>query len=779
MLESNRRLRRRRMLAGVSVIVISAGLSTAPTALAQTAGVGASAGTSEPTVELTEIIVTAQKRRERINDVPMSISAVTGDQLAQLGVTQVADLEKVVPGFTFQPSNYGTPVYSIRGIGFFDIAVAVAPTVSVYVDQVPLPYSVMAEGASLDVERVEVLKGPQGTLFGGNSTGGAINFIASKPTDSFAAGATVSYGNFDAVSANGYVSGPLSETVSARLALSTDQRSDWQKSQTRDDGLGERHFTVGRLLLDWEPADDLRFELNLNGWLNKSDTQAAQYVSYAPAVPNGYPDITALLQAYQPAPNDNRVADWVPNTSLRRDDHFGQASLRADWDLSEAVTLTSITAFSDLKQVSPINTDGTPFGNFLMTINARIKSASQEVRLAGTSDDDDLNWMLGANYQHDTTHDDQFGQMNGTNSGIGPVRFYDFINSNSQKIDTKAAFGSLDYQLPGDLTASASLRYTKAENDFRGCPYDAGDGALAAAFSQLTSSPIPPGGCVTLDPTTFAPVGEVRKSLNEDNVSWRTGLSWKPDSSTLVYGNVTKGYKAGSFPTIAALVPSQYEPVSQESVLAYEAGFKKGLFHQTFQVNGAGFYYDYSDKQILGYIATAFGNAPALVSIPKGIVKGVELDITWRPIEGLTLTGGATYVHTSVDKHFVANDPFGSSVDIQGEQFPSTPRWQLSGDAQYDFPISDALEGYVGVSGRYRSLSHAAFGNHPAFRIGAYGILDLRAGLRSEDGQWRVEAWGRNVTDRFYLTSVTHVVDTVARITGMPATYGLTLSYEY
>ncbi len=284
---------------------------------------------------------------------------------------------------------------------------------------------------------------------------------------------------------------------------------------------------------------------------------------------------------------------------------------------------------------------------------------------------------------------------------------------------------------------------------------------------------------MTLDPTTFAPVPIVRKSLNEDNVSWRAGLSWKPDSSTLIYANVTKGYKAGSFPTVPGLFPNQFDPVTQESVLAYEAGFKKALFHQTLQVSGAGFYYDYTDKQILGYITTAFGNLPGLVTIPKASVKGAELDVTWRPIRDLTLSGGATYVDTSVDKRFLTNDPFNNVIDIKGERFPNTPQWQLSGDAQYDFPVMDTLKGYVGASVRYRSNSYATFGQQPAFRIAAYGIVDLRAGLQSDDGHWRAEVWGRNVTDQFYLTSVSHVVDTVARTTGMPATYGVTLSYKY
>src|SRR5258708_7378258 len=173
---------------------------------------------SEPQSTLDDIIVTAQKRSERLSDVPLSITAVTGESMRNLGITNTSDLAKIVPGFTAVQSPYGTPLYTLRGIGFFEESLGVSPTVAVYVDQVPLPYSAMTEGAALDLERVEALKGPQGTLFGQNSTGGAINFIANKPTRHFAAGLGVGYGNFNAVNVNGFVSGPLTDDLAGRVA---------------------------------------------------------------------------------------------------------------------------------------------------------------------------------------------------------------------------------------------------------------------------------------------------------------------------------------------------------------------------------------------------------------------------------------------------------------------------------------------------------------------------------------------------------------------------------
>lgn len=741
-----------------------------------------------------DIIVTAQKREERLNDVPVSITAASAAQLNNAGVTAPADLVKIVPGFTFQPSPYGTPVFTMRGIGFYDTAVAVAPAVSVYVDQVPLPYLAMTQGASLDVERVEALKGPQGTLFGQNSTGGAINYIAAKPTRDPAAGFDLTYGRFNQVDAQAFVSGPIASSLKGRLAIRHERRDGWQVSQTRpDDRLGNRNFTSGRLLLDWEPTDTLRFEFNANGWIDKSDTQAAQFVKYSPTVApsaGGYTDLTAALQAAVPAPNRSRVADWDPNTSLRRDDNFYQFSLRGDLDISDAVTLTSISAYSRFKQRAPTDSDGVPQNNFLLTINANIESISQELRLAGTTGP--FRWMVGGNYGHDTTEDNQRGDYIGSNSGVGPFRYTSFINRNHQKITNKAIFGSLDYELANTVTAQVSARYSDQRNRFNGCLFDVGDGLISSVFSFLSNlsrnftAPtvaLAPGACATFGEvgygTPFVPVPIVEKSLHEDNLSWRASLNWKPSQSSLLYANVTRGYKAGSFPTIPGLFPSQFEPVKQESVLAYEAGFKLSLLDRKLQVTGAGFYYKYDDKQILGYVTTAFGNLPSLVQVPRSSVRGAELSVNWRPVDGLTLNGGATYVDSKVDNSYIANDPYAAAVDIKGESFPNTPKWQLNGDLDYRFALTSSLDLSLGGNVRYRSKSNAAFGQAPEFVLPAYAVVDLRIGLESPDRKWKAQLWGRNVTNKFYVTTVTHVVDTVARISGMPATYGVTLSYRY
>lgn len=740
---------------------------------------------------LQEIIVTAQKRAERVNDVPLSITAATGEQLQELGVTNPASLEKIVPGFVFTQSAYSAPIYTIRGIGSYDEAIAISPAVGVYVDQVPLPFSRMTPGASFDLARVEVLKGPQGTLFGENSTGGAVNYIPNKPTDRLEAGGQVTYGRFDETDADAFVSGPVAGTLNARLAVRTEQRGDWQQSYTTGEQLGQRHFTTGRLLLDWLPHDGLRVEFGLNGWFDKSDTQAKQKIGYAPISPGGfpgapgYPDLQAQLQAFPNAPNDPRAADWDPGANYQRNDNFYQFSLRADWDIAERLTLTSLGAYSHLKVDTPDDNDGTTLPNSYSIILGSIDTYTEEIRLSGAAGAADrLKWMLGGNYEYDGTHDEQDLSLNATNSGIGPFRWNGLDNFNNQVVDTEAVFGSLDFGLTQSLSAQGSVRYTSQDRNYHGCLADNGNGQLAAAFSFLSTSlshsptVIPPGGCVTLSPSTNKPLTDgIQTSLDQDNVSWRTGLSWKPLTDVMLYANVTKGYKAGSYGTVPAIRPVQADPVTQESVLADETGFKAEFLDHRLQLTGAAFYYDYRHKQLLGSInlGPPFGTLPGMVSIPKSRVAGGELDATLQPVSGLTLRIGGTYVNSKVlGSYNLANPLGGPAVDIGGDRFPNTPLWQATSDAEYQFVLRNDWAAFVGATATYRTATLSFFGGNQDFVLPAYALLDLRAGF--ERDAWRVELWGRNVTDRFYTTFAQRVTDTIIRTVGMPLTYGITVS---
>lgn len=746
---------------------------------------------------LEEVIVTAQKREERLSDVPLSITAVTGEQLTQQGITDVSQLEKIVPGFSYQPSWTGAPILSIRGIGFFDNAVGANPAVTTYIDQVPLPFPVMTRGVTFDVQRVEVLKGPQGTVFGQNSTGGAINFIAAKPTEAVSAGFDLEGGRFDTLNGQAFASGALTSKLKARVAGRVETRSDWQKGYPANDAqfgkvgvdeLGERNFYTGRILLDWEPIERVQLEFGVNGWKDKSDTQAPRYLEFRGTDPLDpfNAGTYATFAGLTPLPDDNRLAGWDPGKDFARDDDLHQFSLRGDVELTDAITLTSISAYTRYNEDSLTEMDGTAYEVGTAHVLGDIRSIYQELRLAGEVGR--LNWMIGSNYAQDEIEEIQTYQLtHGSNQGAGPFRWNGTEFRNDQDVDTLAGFGSLDYALTDALTIHGSVRYTDQKRDYEGCMADPGDNSLASVFGILFGIPTSAGGCLTqTSPGVLPPF--ITDSLDEDNVSWRSSLSWKPVPDAMLYATVSKGYKAGNYSQLPAIFATQLEPARQESVLAYEAGFKLAAMNRTLQLTGAAFYYDYKDKQITGFVVIPFFNAlPRLQNIPESRVYGAELEATSRPIDGLVLTGGITYVNSEIQENpDPAFDSFENPANFVGEQFPNTPEWQGVADAQYTFPVSPRLNMFLGGSVTWRSDTPATLGNSnasqfgiPEFEIPSYTLLDLRAGIESSDESWRVQVWGRNVTDKEYRIGHYRQVDSVVDLVGMPATYGVTLTYRY
>lgn len=736
--------------------------------------------------DVADIIVTAQKRSERVIDVPLSITAASGQELERAGVKGVGDLAKIAPGFTYQAGTYGEPALFIRGMGFFNNSVASTPAVTVYVDQVPLTFPDMIIGAVLDLERVEVLKGPQGTLFGQNSTGGAVNFIAAKPTKNWSFGGYAEYSRFNRTDLGGFISGPLSSTLGMRLAASTEQGGAWQKSATRpNDRLGDRNLTTGRLTLDWQPDDVAHLSFTASGWINRSETQAGQYVKNVPLSSN-YPEpVRTLLLAQPTVALDSRSADWDPNTDLRQNSKFYQLSLRGDFDLSDTVKLTTITAYSDLKQYAPTDADGTAINNILVTTDGKVKGVFQEVRLTGESPRIGLHWMIGGNYTfNDTDEIKNVKITNASNNGVGPIRYFSLNNINNVDFESSSIFGSADLRVTDTITLSGSARYTDSTQKASGGSCDVGDGLYAAAFSLLSTTPIPAGGCVTLrsssGPGPYTPVGGlVKKELKEDNLAWRANLSWKPNSNVHLYANVTKGYKAGAFSNLPLVFDAQYTPVPQEAVMQYEAGFKLSTGDRRLQLSGAAFYSDYDNKQLVAYVLTPFGNLPGLISVAKSRVSGAELALDWRPITGLKLGGSVTYVDTKVKSSTIVRDPLGVNIDINGYRFPSTPKWQASGNAEYSVPLGDTINGFVGGNLTYNGSTPLTFGGGSLFTARPYVLVDVHVGVSTPDNQWRAELWGRNIFNKYYANNVFHVIDTVARTTGSPATYGLRISKTF
>ena len=760
-------------------------------AYAQTTATPA-ATVSTDTGSLQEIVVTAEKRSESINKVGASVIAVSGQELTDTGVVDASDLQKVVPGFTFSESNRGTPVYAIRGIGFDESTLGADSTVALYTDEVPIPFAPEARFAALDLQQVEVLKGPQGTLYGQNSTGGAINFIAAKPTDTLAGGFDASYGRFNTINASGFISGPLTDTLKARLAVLVVDAGDWQQSYTRDASLGAKHQFATRFLLDWNPSDELKIELNVNGWIDRSDTLAGQFIGLRPTIPAGlYP----ALANYPVAPSNDRAADWDAGQALRRHDNFFQTSLRAVDRVTDHLTVTSISAYSYYNQNFRQDDDGTDIQNALLHQFGSAKSYSQEIRLGG--DYGPVKFIVGGDYSDDRTNDDNEFSTNGSTSNVALGGLIDSLYAyTDQNAKSAAAFGNVDWTPIDPLTLHAGVRYTNDMRSNVSCTTDSGNGHISTFVNDIVTEvtgvnpKLPPGACIVLNQNFVSE--PVSGKLNQDNVGFNVGADWTVEPGLLLYANVSRGFKAGSFPNINATSYIQYQPVTQESVLAYETGFKASFFDRSVQWNSALFYYDYSDKQLRGRILDplgVFGALDALVNVPHSRIEGAETSVTWAPTRGLTVSVDGTYLDSKVTGTYENYDPFGEKINFGGLPFPHTPKWNVVAAADYSHPLNDKLKGFTGANLDYQSKTSSFFnrpavtaaesGNANIFEINAYATVDVRLGVGSQDDHWRAWVWGKNIFDKYYWTNVTTGTDTIYRLPAMPATFGVAVSLRF
>ncbi|MGE0830990.1 MAG: TonB-dependent receptor [Hyphomonadaceae bacterium] len=464
-----------------------------------------------------EIIVTAEKREASVNSVPMSITAMTGEALEEQGITQVRDLERVATGFSYVEGSFSMPVYSLRGVGFNDSTLGSRPTVSVYVDETPLPFAIMTRGAALDVQRVEVLKGPQGTLFGQNATGGAINYVAARPGDEVETGLDLELGNYGAVNVGGFVSGPMAESWGGRLAFRMESRNGWQESASRPgDTLGDVDFMQGRLLLDWDPASPFSATLTLSAYIDRSETQAGQFYQYQLFNASGEGlGLNPFLAAVTRPPESNEYADWLQGRDYGRDNEFAQAALRWDWEFSPSLTLTSLTSFVTYDHYHSQAYDGTQYNAGSFVTRGEIDAFNQELRLSGEGWNR-LQWILGVNYEEASVFQMDDGHTDSSASfALAPFAAYftDYGQYSNQEFETLAIFGNVDFDLTSTLTAHLGARYTEARDDFNGCSIDGtylGDPSLSIGLAGVYSyirSLIPPEAGGPLPPVTIEPNG--------------------------------------------------------------------------------------------------------------------------------------------------------------------------------------------------------------------------------------------------------------------------------
>ncbi len=793
-------------LSGLTTLVLASFLS-ADIAVAQ-----------ESVIE--EVTVTAQRREQSLNDVGISISAITGDQMVEMGIVNASEMANVTPGFVLtetQPT--GIPIYTIRGVGFDDYSIGSNSTVGVYLDDVALPYPAMTKGVMFDVERIEVLKGPQGDLYGRNNTGGAINVISKKPTEEFEAGVSLDIGNFEYIRTDAYVSGALSEQFGARLAVtSTQQGEGWQESVSRPgDKLGEIDELGARLMLQWTPSDTVDITLNINGNTDKSDGQAAAVLELTTAAvpvntqpgiattnnPGLYPVLAFLADLpidpgfagfadvlqYSPASQDASRADW--GLRPKRDNKNSGAGLTINWDINDSYALTSITGYRTYERTETQDWDGTPLALWDSFMDSEIDAMSQELRLSYDGGAG-VTWIGGLYLSNDTVEDEFIGDVSNTGAGGGALGFNGFRTAYEQETDALGIFGHAEFEMGDSFRLTLGARYTEEDREYEGCTHDDGSGDISWIYNNvfLLSKPgfIPfdPGECLSIDGAAVNPLtGEIdnplfREKISTDNFSGKVGLDWFASDDVLVYGSISSGFKSGGYNGSPVNDWSAMTAYKEETLTAYELGTKATLADGAMQLNAAAFFYDYEDKQTLDSVDTLFGPLIRLTNVPKSEVQGLEIEWNWLATEALDIKLAAMFLDSEVIEY---TDFYGA--DLAGRELPQTPGMQYSGIVSYDVELSNGMglrfATDFNYSDDYSTILSDAGGLvfYDQMLAESWFVMNGRVTLISAEDTWRLSLWGKNIGDEFYQPSKNWGNDMIFGLAGKVRTYGVNFTYNW
>ena len=623
------------------------------------------------------------------------------------------------------------PNVTIRGIGLNDYAANNNPAAGIYVDDVYLVSPAMLTFGMFDLERVEVLKGPQGTLFGRNTTAGTINFISKKPTEELDGYFTLDLGNYERIMAEGAIGGSFTDTLSARFAIQTVQQGEgFQTNRLNGEKIGEVDRTSARGELSWKPSDDVDVLLSVNGGTDKSDVWLIKIDNPFTAEDDGDTD------PYRSGASND------PHMDL---DTAG-ANLTVNWSMSDALTLTSVTGYQDFSRFHVEDRDASSLIMLDGTFDNQIDQFSQEVRL--TSVGDNLVLIGGAFYGEDSvdTRDEFLATDLLALLGLPGV---DVIGNEYQQDTTSMAlFLHSEWSFSEDWKLTAGARYTDESKDFAG--------AYTFLIAGGTEIPLYP---------------DVVDSYDTDNVSGKIGLDYTGIEDTLLYASVSRGFKSGGFQGQLSFDPAALQPFGDEEVLAYEVGMKSRLAGNSLEFNASVFFYDYEDMQFYGGLFDSpVGVLFGIANIGDAEIKGAEADIWWRPTEGFDLRFGLGYLDTEITNSVVDGVATGSEL-------PNSPEFTFSSMARYEWALSGSLVAEVAVMADFQDdVTYDIVRAPPQAIEGSYWLYDARIGLGAENGRWNVALWGKNLADEEYRTQVTNSSVGYGETWGMPRTYGLTFT---
>ncbi|MBT4522170.1 MAG: TonB-dependent receptor [Halieaceae bacterium] len=714
------------------------------------AALGTTIGLTGPAAigqELEEVLVTARKRQENLQQVPIAISAFSAKDIEEAGLMRLQEISSLVPNMTYLEANTNKFTnFTLRGISSGG-GLGNDPAIGVYIDEVYIGRDSGFNGDLLDIERVEVLKGPQGTLFGRNTAVGAISITTKKPGDELEGKLLVDVGDYDYARVGALISVPFSDNVAGKISIVKAER-DGYLDNTFGGTVNTVDYTTTRAQLRWNASDNLEFLFTGN--YRKDEADGNNYVTRQVGEP--------IDKSYTVSIPDVGYED-VKDTSF---------SLRVTYD-TDNYTVTSITAMQDLEEDYVNDNDWSPLDD-LTTVDTRdMESWSQELRIASAGESS-IEWVAGLYFYHqefdvftqaqngyDTIYG-FFGLSHLVGSGIPPSQivaaFPDGLAigaTSTIETDSFAAFFSATYAFNEQWSMTVGARYSEDEKDLD-MVQEADPFAAVAGFLPFT----------------------LEDEQDDSEVTPAASINWQPNDDILVYARYSSGYKAGGFNNTisndAAVVPFDAETLD-----AYELGLKSTFLDNTLRINAAIFHMEYKDKQESTFVAAAgfqTGNAGEATS------EGFEVDVEWIPADRWTVFGAVGYADAEYDEYVV--DEF---QDNSGNTLTRAPQWNASIGVHTDWDFTSSLRGNFRVDYSYQDEFFTQSNNNPFFVGDSQSLMNARLGIASSDNSWAVTLWGRNLTDEdnvnnlFGASSFAFPLYHYALIA--PRTYGVELQYNF
>jgi len=719
---------------------------------------------------LADIIVTANRRAESQQRVPIVISTFQGETVQKLNLQTTSDLPQVTPGLSFTRTLAGANAF-LRGVGTTTSGYTTEAPIATYIDGLYLPNPAAAAFSFNNIERIEVLKGPQGTLYGRNTTGGLIHIITKEPgLDRSSVDASASYENYDTVRLNFYGSTPLTDNLGVNLAATyTHQGDGWGSNQfLNEDALRNKDLGFqGKLL--WQPSSNTR--ISLRGFYDKYSSDQGNFVAIYPGSLGI--DGSSYLGKYQ--------------VSSRREPIVRQrmftASLKVEHDFGFA-KLTSITGDIDSKSPS-YNVQNGIVGNPVTGQSAvnvdlfgRAKTFSQELQLTSNNPGSKFQWIAGFFYYHDNTSvgANIYGTCVGAVCAGSPVPTH---TEGFQKTRSYAGFGEGTYSFTPSTRLTLGLRYTSDKKSLSGSiqPLAGLPNSVAALPASTT---LHPGDAYAGNPNG------ITTDVTFGKLTWKAVLAQDFGRDIHGYASYNRGFKSGGFNPISFV----NEPSKPEVLDAFELGVKSELFDRKLRLNVGGFYYDYKDIQLRSTAPPAPTGTAILFNAASAHIKGVDVDFIAMPVHHLTLTGGLEYLDAKYSS-FPAGicttpRPTGGAVlggvlsttcDLSGKQLPSAPRWSYSLGLTYVVP-SAAGDFELRVNDGYKGMYFWETDNR--IKQHAYHLVNASVTWIHPNEHYSLQLYVKNLTGSFYYAVASEGTggnDVYAP--GAPRTYGVTARYKF